>query len=203
MYLDIIAGVFCWCLNRHDVRWVFTKGSWGELEKKKVDFQFCRKKVWECWEAAPLNPSWGNRYLVTCRLLLARYHESGLDDNAIHINMSDGVLHTSKTLATMDAGAVGINSQHWMKTGKETTAWELFCREQHIDPKQIGLIFVGHVNVKFGAWLNERFIHDHQHRLTYQDTLVEWEIYHRMTAVRPGPWALPMDRVISVKGAKR
>jgi hypothetical protein len=129
-----------------------------------------------CWEAAPLNPSWDpDRFIVTARLFSVGFGEGCFDPKAIGLNNN----------GTVDFGGWQENLCHvWPTKDKKgryrRSEWERFCVEQGLDPHKLALLFDNKINVKFAAHLNEIFIKNHQGRYKYYNNPGRVRIYDAM-----------------------
>lgn len=134
------------------------------LHGVRMDGPVLRSKVEAAWFASALNPSWGNRYLVTIRLLCVDQGEGNFYSRAVCVNKNNG---------TVDVGECQVNSVHWW--GHKTT-WQKFCHKYGFKDDPANLFDV-RINFMFAAYLNEMFIKHHERTYQFDNTSERKYIY--------------------------
>lgn len=159
-----------WRWNVIDITFKFLKeNNVKTIRQKDPDGSFHRYplnkkhlgRIADCaFIAAKLNPHWGNcQEEVAINIIGACWVESQFDEGCINIENRFG---------TMDAGPMQTNSCNWnTPTGNGVCGWEIFCSQQHLNPKKLAQLFDLKTSMMFAAWLNEIFIKNGQRTYSF------------------------------------
>ena len=169
-WLDVITDQTWEFLGRNSERVSVRKDPDGHKTIYHLSKNDIKKVVYGAWEAAPLNPGWGNRRLTTIRLISAAYRESRFDFKAVRLTNKNG---------TIDLGLMQINSCNWF-SGKGRSKWRRFCKRFHKNPNNLKLLFDPFFSMKYAAYLNQSFIKYHHKTLVFSRCKSQKKLYEKL-----------------------